>query len=142
VPRGQRDGSFRPYSLGFLDRSRYLFNINNHKSFDVILCNVILCSQFMDVSAELVALVLLNLFLTSCFLFDIFYTLKMETVCAFESSVTYRTTRQIPESNKLAIVRSRTQTMEFNKLAITSPTSGGRSVGIVRSRTQTMEFSF
>jgi hypothetical protein len=34
--------------------------------------------------------------------------------------------------------------MEFfrNKLAITSPTSGGRSVGIVRSRTQTMEFFF
>jgi hypothetical protein len=28
------------------------------------------------------------------------------------------------------------------KLAITSPTSGGRSVGIVRSWTQTMEFSF
>jgi hypothetical protein len=28
------------------------------------------------------------------------------------------------------------------KLAITSPTNGGRSVGIVRSRTQTMEFSF
>jgi hypothetical protein len=27
------------------------------------------------------------------------------------------------------------------KLEITSPTSGGRSVGIVRSRTQTMEFS-
>jgi hypothetical protein len=27
------------------------------------------------------------------------------------------------------------------KLAITSPTSGGRSVGMVRSRTQTMEFS-
>jgi hypothetical protein len=27
------------------------------------------------------------------------------------------------------------------KLAITSPTSGGRTVGIVRSRTQTMEFS-
>jgi hypothetical protein len=27
------------------------------------------------------------------------------------------------------------------KLAITSPTSGGRSVGIVRSRIQTMEFS-
>jgi hypothetical protein len=27
-------------------------------------------------------------------------------------------------------------------LAITSPTSGGRSVGLVRSRTQTMEFSF
>jgi hypothetical protein len=26
------------------------------------------------------------------------------------------------------------------KLAITSPTNGGRSVGIVRSRTQTMEF--
>jgi hypothetical protein len=26
------------------------------------------------------------------------------------------------------------------KLAITSPTSGGRSVGIVRSQTQTMEF--
>jgi hypothetical protein len=26
------------------------------------------------------------------------------------------------------------------KLAITSPTSGGRSVGIVRSRTQAMEF--
>jgi hypothetical protein len=28
------------------------------------------------------------------------------------------------------------------KLAITSPTSGGRSVGIVRSRTQTMEFFY
>jgi hypothetical protein len=28
------------------------------------------------------------------------------------------------------------------KLAITSPTSGGRSIGIVRSGTQTMEFSF
>jgi hypothetical protein len=28
------------------------------------------------------------------------------------------------------------------KLAITSPTSGGRSVGIVRSRTQTMEVYF
>jgi hypothetical protein len=27
-------------------------------------------------------------------------------------------------------------------LAITSPTSGGRSVGIVGSRTQTMEFFF
>jgi hypothetical protein len=27
------------------------------------------------------------------------------------------------------------------KLTITSPTSGGGSVGIVRSRTQTMEFS-
>jgi hypothetical protein len=27
-------------------------------------------------------------------------------------------------------------------LAITSPTSGGRSVGIVRQRTQTMEFFF
>jgi hypothetical protein len=27
-------------------------------------------------------------------------------------------------------------------LAITSPTSGGISVGIVRSRTQTIEFSF
>jgi hypothetical protein len=26
------------------------------------------------------------------------------------------------------------------KLAITSPTSGGRSVGVVRSRTQTMDF--
>jgi hypothetical protein len=23
VPRGQRDGSLRPYSLGFLDRNRY-----------------------------------------------------------------------------------------------------------------------
>jgi hypothetical protein len=29
----------------------------------------------------------------------------------------------------------------LQKLAITSPTSGGRSVGIVRWRTQTMEFS-
>jgi hypothetical protein len=29
----------------------------------------------------------------------------------------------------------------LQKLAITSPTSGGRSVGIVRSQTQTMEFS-
>jgi hypothetical protein len=28
------------------------------------------------------------------------------------------------------------------KLALTSPTSSGRSVGIVRSRTQTTEFSF
>jgi hypothetical protein len=28
------------------------------------------------------------------------------------------------------------------KLAVTSPTSGGRSVGIVRSRTQATEFGF
>jgi hypothetical protein len=28
------------------------------------------------------------------------------------------------------------------KLALTSPTSGGRSIGIVRSRTQATEFSF
>jgi hypothetical protein len=33
-------------------------------------------------------------------------------------------------------------TLYPQKLAITSPTSGGRSVGIVRSRTQAMEFSF
>jgi hypothetical protein len=31
-------------------------------------------------------------------------------------------------------------TLYPQKLAITSPTSGGRSVGVVRSRTQTMEF--
>jgi hypothetical protein len=29
-----------------------------------------------------------------------------------------------------------------HKLALTSPTSGGRSVGIVRSRTRATEFSF
>jgi ferredoxin len=33
-------------------------------------------------------------------------------------------------------------TLNPQKLASTSPTSGGRSVGIVCSRTQTMEFSF
>jgi hypothetical protein len=33
-------------------------------------------------------------------------------------------------------------TLYPQKLAITSPTSGGRSVGIVRSRTQAVEFSF
>jgi hypothetical protein len=33
-------------------------------------------------------------------------------------------------------------TLSPQKLEITSPTSGGRSVGIVRSRTQTVEFSF
>jgi hypothetical protein len=33
-------------------------------------------------------------------------------------------------------------TLYPHKLAITSPTSGGRSVGIVRSRTQTIEFIF
>jgi hypothetical protein len=33
-------------------------------------------------------------------------------------------------------------TLYPQKLAVTSPPSGGRSVGIVRSRTQTMEFSF
>jgi hypothetical protein len=31
-------------------------------------------------------------------------------------------------------------TLYPHKLAIASPTSGGRSIGIVRSRTQTMEF--
>jgi hypothetical protein len=31
-------------------------------------------------------------------------------------------------------------TLYPQKLAITSPTSGGRSVGVVHSRTQTMEF--
>jgi hypothetical protein len=33
-------------------------------------------------------------------------------------------------------------TLYLQKLSLTSPTSGGRSVGIVRSRTQTMEFLF
>jgi hypothetical protein len=33
-------------------------------------------------------------------------------------------------------------TLYPQKLAITSPTSGGRSVGVFRSRTQTMEFFF
>jgi hypothetical protein len=33
-------------------------------------------------------------------------------------------------------------TLYSQKLATTSPRSGGRSVGIVRSRTQTMEFFF
>jgi hypothetical protein len=33
-------------------------------------------------------------------------------------------------------------TLYPQNLAITSPTSGGRSVSIVRSRAQTMEFSF
>jgi hypothetical protein len=33
-------------------------------------------------------------------------------------------------------------TLYQQKLALTSPTSGGRSVGIVRSRTQATEFSF
>jgi hypothetical protein len=33
-------------------------------------------------------------------------------------------------------------TLYPQKLALTSPTSGGRSVGIVRSRTQATEFSF
>jgi hypothetical protein len=33
-------------------------------------------------------------------------------------------------------------TLFQQELALTSPTSGGRSVGIVRSRTQVMEFSF
>jgi hypothetical protein len=33
-------------------------------------------------------------------------------------------------------------TLYPQKLAVTSPTSGGRSVGIVRSRTQTMEFFY
>jgi hypothetical protein len=33
-------------------------------------------------------------------------------------------------------------TLYPQKLAITSSTSGGRSVGIARARTQTMEFSF
>jgi hypothetical protein len=33
-------------------------------------------------------------------------------------------------------------TLYQQKLALTSPTSGGRSVGIVRSRTQAMEFFY
>jgi hypothetical protein len=33
-------------------------------------------------------------------------------------------------------------TLYPHKLAMTSPTSGGRSVGIVRLRTQTMEFVY
>jgi hypothetical protein len=33
-------------------------------------------------------------------------------------------------------------TLYPQKLALTSPTSGGRSVGIVRSRTKATEFSF
>jgi hypothetical protein len=33
-------------------------------------------------------------------------------------------------------------TLYLQSLSLTSPTSGGRSVGIVRSRTQATEFSF
>jgi hypothetical protein len=33
-------------------------------------------------------------------------------------------------------------TLYLKKLALTSPTSGGRSIGIARSRTQATEFSF
>jgi hypothetical protein len=33
-------------------------------------------------------------------------------------------------------------TLYAQKLALTSPTIGGRSVGVVRSRTQTTEFVF
>jgi hypothetical protein len=33
-------------------------------------------------------------------------------------------------------------TLYPQKLALTSPTNGGRSIGIVRSRTQATEFSF
>jgi hypothetical protein len=36
----------------------------------------------------------------------------------------------------------RRDTLYPQKLTVTSPTSGGPSVGIVRSRTQTMEFFF
>jgi hypothetical protein len=39
-------------------------------------------------------------------------------------------------------MNERRGTLYPQKLAITSPTSGGRSIGIVRSRTQTMEFRF
>jgi restriction endonuclease S subunit len=39
-------------------------------------------------------------------------------------------------------IRHAVGTLYPQKLVITSPTSGSRSVGIVRSRTQTMEFSF
>jgi hypothetical protein len=38
--------------------------------------------------------------------------------------------------------RSPRGTLYPQKLALTSPTSGGRSVGIVRSRTQATEFFF
>jgi hypothetical protein len=38
-------------------------------------------------------------------------------------------------------IRKDTETLIVASKEVTSPTSGGRSVGIVRSRTQTMEFS-
>jgi hypothetical protein len=43
--------------------------------------------------------------------------------------------------NTAAGIRHADHTLYPQKLAITSPTSGGRSVGIVRSRTQTMELN-
>jgi hypothetical protein len=46
------------------------------------------------------------------------------------------------ERGPLSLVSTTEELLDPQKLAITSPTSGGRSVGIVRSRTQTMEFFF
>jgi hypothetical protein len=39
-------------------------------------------------------------------------------------------------------IRCARKTLYLQKLALTSPTSSGRSVGIVRSRTKATEFSF
>jgi hypothetical protein len=49
---------------------------------------------------------------------------------------------QKTENTALGIRHADHVAPSIRKLVITSPTSGGRSVGIVRSRTQTMEFCF
>jgi hypothetical protein len=51
----------------------------------------------------------------------------------------YRTITTILQNE---LVKMYIGTLYPQKLALTSPTSGGRSVGIVRSQTQTIEFSF
>jgi hypothetical protein len=65
--------------------------------------------------------------------------------CRGESKITYHIfswKEERRESQALSRIVSNLKTSKwFFPLAITSPTSGGRSVGIVRSRTQTMEFS-
>jgi hypothetical protein len=46
------------------------------------------------------------------------------------------------ERGPLSLVSTTEELLDCKKLAITSPTSGGRSVGIVRSQTQKMEFYY
>jgi hypothetical protein len=114
VPRGQRDGSLWPYSR-FSRQEPLVNDINFRGSLE----GATVCAQGLLVCYT-VTFSYINVTLKTCFDFR-----SRNPRIWPEGSITLTTWYPLPQ-----------------KLALTSPTSGDRSVGIVRSRTQATEFVY